>query len=250
MEEVYMLLEVKDLKVSYGNIEALHGISFNVDKGEIVTLIGANGTGKTSTLMSLARLGRPEAPVVKSGEILFEGNSILKTEPYALIQKKMMCLVPEGRHIFGNLTVEENLQMATYGRKNCPDRDSHSAGLYDLVYDLFPRLYERRKQRSELLSGGEQQMLAMGRALMSHPKLLMLDEPSMGLSPLLVDEVFSIIKDLNKEGTTILLVEQNAGKSLAISDRAYVLENGKIVLSGTGEELLSSEEVKKAYLGG
>ena len=139
MEEVYMLLEVKDLKVSYGNIEALHGISFNVDKGEIVTLIGANGTGKTSTLMSLARLGRPEAPVVKSGDILFEGNSILKTEPYALIQKKMMCLVPEGRHIFGNLTVEENLQMATYGRKNCPDRDSHSAGLYDLVYDLFPR---------------------------------------------------------------------------------------------------------------
>lgn len=141
MEEVYMLLEVKDLKVSYGNIEALHGISFNVDKGEIVTLIGANGAGKTSTLMSLAQLGRPEAPVVKSGDILFEGNSILKTEPYALIQKKMMCLVPEGRHIFGNLTVEENLQMATYGRKNCPDRDSRSAELYALCMTCFRETY-------------------------------------------------------------------------------------------------------------
>ena len=158
-----MLLEVNNLKVSYGNIEALHGISFNVDKGEIVTLIGANGAGKTSTLLSLSRLSKPEAPTVKEGDILFEGKSILKTEPHVLIQNKMMCLVPEGRHIFGNLSVAENLQMATYGRRHDVGHDARTSELYDLVYDLFPRLYERRKQRSELLSGGEQQMLAVAR---------------------------------------------------------------------------------------
>lgn len=246
-----MLLEVKDLKVSYGNIEALHEISFNVDKGEIVTLIGANGAGKTSTLMSLARLGRPEAPVVKSGDILFEGNSILKTEPYALIQKRIMCLVPEGRHIFGNLTVEENLQMATYGRKNCPDRDSRSAELYDLVYDLFPRLYERRKQRSELLSGGEQQMLAVGRALMTDCSFIMLDEPSMGLAPKLMFEMFRALKRLNyTKKMTILVVEQNAKVALEFASRAYVLATGEIIASGTSEEIASNPDVKKAYLGG
>ena len=249
MEEVYMLLEVKDLKVSYGNIEALHGISFNVDKGEIVTLIGANGTGKTSTLMSLARLGRPEAPVVKSGDILFEGNSILKTEPYALIQKKMMCLVPEGRHIFGNLTVEENLQMATYGRKNCPDRDSRSAELYDLVYDLFPRLYERRKQRSELLSGGEQQMLAIARALMADPKILLLDEPSLGLAPLIIQDIFKTLQAIRAEGTTILMVEQNALSTLKIADYGYVMELGKISMHGPASRLIRDDRLIEAYLG-
>ena len=162
-----MLLEVNDLKVGYGNIEALHGISFNVDKGEIVTLIGANGAGKTSTLLTLSRLPKPEAPTVLSGDVLYKGNSILKMEPHTLIQNKMMCLVPEGRHIFGNLTVEENLQMACYGRRKDQLHDMRTMELFDLVYDLFPRLYERRKQRSELLSGGEQQMVAVGRALMT-----------------------------------------------------------------------------------
>ena len=245
-----MLLEVKDLKVSYGNIEALHGISFDVNRGEIVTLIGANGAGKTSTLMSLARLGRPEAPVVKAGDILFEGQSILKTEPYELIQKKMMCLVPEGRHIFGNLTVEENLQMACYGRRKNPDSKARTAELYDQVYDLFPRLYERRRQRSELLSGGEQQMLAVGRALMTDSPFIMLDEPSMGLAPILVDEIFNIIEKISSAGTTILLVEQNAYKALSIANRAYILETGVISKSGNAQDLIKDSAVKSAYLGG
>lgn len=246
-----MLLEVKNLKVSYGNIEALHGISFNVDKGEIVTLIGANGAGKTSTLMSLARLGRPEAPVVKEGDILFEGKSILKTEPYELIQKKMMCLVPEGRHIFGNLTVEENLQMACYGRKKDADAKPRTAELYDQVYDLFPRLFERRKQRSELLSGGEQQMLAVGRALMTDSPFIMLDEPSMGLAPKLMFEMFRALKQLNfTRQMTILVVEQNAQVALDFATRGYVLATGEIIASGTNEELRSNPDVQKAYLGG
>ncbi len=246
-----MLLEVKDLRVGYGNIEALHGINFNVDKGEIVTLIGANGAGKTSTLLTLSRLPKPEAPAVLQGDVLFEGKSILKTEPQTLIQKKMMCLVPEGRHIFGNLTVEENLQMACYGRRHEKFHEMVTAELYDLVYDLFPRLHERRKQRSELLSGGEQQMLAVGRALMTDCDFIMLDEPSMGLAPKLMFEMFRALKRLNiQKGMTLLVVEQNAKVALDFSDRGYVLRTGEIIASGTSSELSSNPEVQKAYLGG
>ena len=246
-----MLLEVKDLVAGYGNIEALHGISFNVDKGEIVTLIGANGAGKTSTLMALSRLPRPEAPVVKSGDILYKNQSILKTEPQDLIQNKMMCLVPEGRHIFGNLTVEENLQMACYGRRRDKNNELRTMDLYTQVYDLFPRLYERRKQRSELLSGGEQQMLAVGRALMTDCDFIMLDEPSMGLAPKLMFEMFRALKRLNiQRKMTLLVVEQNAKVALDFADRGYVIRTGEIIASGTSEELKNNPEVQKAYLGG
>lgn len=246
-----MLLEIKDLKVSYGNIEALHGISFNVDKGEIVTLIGANGAGKTSTLLTLSRLPKPESPSITNGDILFDGKSILNTEPYQLIQKKMMCLVPEGRHIFGNLTVAENLQMATYGRHKDITHEARSAELYDLVYDLFPRLYERRKQRSELLSGGEQQMLAVGRALMTDCSFIMLDEPSMGLAPKLMYEMFRALKRLNdQEHMTLLVIEQNAKVALEFAHRGYVLNTGEIIASGNSSELMADPAVKKAYLGG
>jgi len=246
-----MLLEVKDLVVGYGNIEALHGISFNVDKGEIVTLIGANGAGKTSTLLTLSRLPKPEAPTVRSGDVLYEGSSILKTDPQTLIQKKMMCLVPEGRHIFGNLTVEENLQMACYGRRKDPGKDMKSMELYELVYDLFPRLHERRKQRSELLSGGEQQMLAVGRALMTDCNFIMLDEPSMGLAPKLMFEMFRALKRLNvQKGMTLLVIEQNAKVALDFADRGYVIRTGEIIASGTSDELRANPEVQKAYLGG
>lgn len=234
------LLEVKDLEVYYGVICALKGISFEVNEGEIVTLIGANGAGKTTTMQSVVGL----IPS-KSGSVTFEGNDITKTPCHKIVHLGMT-QVPEGRRIFQELTVYENLMMGAYSLKN------NTTFKEDLerIYTQFPRLAERKNQIAGTLSGGEQQMLAMGRALMSHPKLLMLDEPSMGLSPLLVDQVFDIIKTINKDGTTVLLVEQNAGKSLAISDRAYVLENGKIVLSGTGKELMQSDEVKKAYLGG
>ena len=234
------LLEVKDLEVYYGVICALKGISFNVNEGEIVTLIGANGAGKTTTMQSVVGL----IPS-KSGSVTFEGNDITKTPCHKIVHLGMT-QVPEGRRVFQELSVYENLLMGAYSVKN---NTSFKEDL-ERIYAQFPRLAERRNQIAGTLSGGEQQMLAMGRALMSHPKLLMLDEPSMGLSPLLVDQVFDIIKSINKDGTTVLLVEQNAGKSLAISDRAYVLENGKIVLSGTGAELMASEEVKKAYLGG
>ncbi|MBR3952244.1 MAG: ABC transporter ATP-binding protein [Oscillospiraceae bacterium] len=233
------LLEVKDLEVSYGVIKALKGISFEVNEGEIVTLIGANGAGKTTTMQSVIGL-IPK----KSGTVIYDGEDITKTPCHKIVHLGMS-QVPEGRRIFQELTVYENLLMGAYSKK----KDDHFNENLEMVYKRFPRLAERKNQIAGTLSGGEQQMLAMGRALMSRPKLLMLDEPSMGLSPLLVDEVFDIIKDINKDGTTILLVEQNAGKSLAISDRAYVLETGSIVLSGTGEELSSSEEVKKAYLG-
>ena len=234
------LLEVKDLEVYYGVICALKGISFEVNEGEIVTLIGANGAGKTTTMQSVVGL----IPS-KSGSVTFEGNDITKTPCHKIVHLGMT-QVPEGRRIFQELTVYENLMMGAYSLKN------NATFKEDLerIYTQFPRLAERKNQIAGTLSGGEQQMLAMGRALMSHPKLLMLDEPSMGLSPLLVDQVFDIIKTINKDGTTVLLVEQNAGKSLAISDRAYVLENGKIVLSGTGKELMQSDDVKKAYLGG
>ena len=234
------LLEVKDLEVYYGVIRALQGISFEVNEGEIVTLIGANGAGKTTTMQSVVGL-IPK----RSGSVTFDGHDINKT-PCHKIVKLGMTQVPEGRRIFQELTVYENLLMGAYSIK---DQSGFKNDL-DAIYTRFPRLAERKNQIAGTLSGGEQQMLAMGRAIMSHPKLLMLDEPSMGLSPLLVDQVFEIIKDINKDGTTILLVEQNAGKSLAISDRAYVLENGRIVLSGTGKELSESEMVKKAYLGG
>ena len=234
------LLEVHDLEVNYGVIRAIKGISFEVNEGEIVTLIGANGAGKTTTMQSTVGL-IPK----KAGKVIFNGQDITKM-PCHKIVKTGMTQVPEGRRIFQELTVYENLLMGAYSMK---DKSSFKADI-DSVYARFPRLFERKNQVAGTLSGGEQQMLAMGRAIMSHPKLLMLDEPSMGLSPLLVDQVFEIIKEINKDGTTILLVEQNAGKSLAISDRAYVLENGEIVLSGTGKELSESEMVKKAYLGG
>ena len=233
------LLEVKNLEVSYGVIKALKGISFEVNEGEIVTLIGANGAGKTTTMQSVIGL------IPKNGgSVIYDGQDITK-QPCHKIVHLGMSQVPEGRRVFQELTVYENLLMGAYSIK---EKDTFKEDL-EKVYKRFPRLAERSGQIAGTLSGGEQQMLAMGRAHMSRPKLLMLDEPSMGLSPLLVDEVFDIIKDINKDGTTILLVEQNAGKSLAISDRAYVLETGSIVLSGTGEELAASEEVKKAYLG-
>lgn len=234
------LLEVKGIEVYYGVIQALKGIDFEVNEGEIVTLIGANGAGKTTTMQSVIGLIPP-----KAGTVSFEGKDITHLHCHKIVSLGMS-QVPEGRRIFQELTVYQNLLMGAYIQK---DKKAIKEDIKK-IYERFPRLEERKNQIAGTLSGGEQQMLAMGRALMSRPKLLMLDEPSMGLSPLLVDEVFTIIKDLNKEGTTVLLVEQNAGKSLAISDRAYVLENGKIVLSGTGEELLQSEEVKKAYLGG
>lgn len=234
------MLEVKNLEVYYGVICALKGIDFEVNQGEIVTLIGANGAGKTTTMQSVVGL-LPK----RNGTVTFDGHDITKTPCHKIVHYGMT-QVPEGRRIFQELTVYENLLMGAYSLKN----QSNFSDDLEAIYTRFPRLKERRNQIAGTLSGGEQQMLAMGRAVISHPKLLMLDEPSMGLSPLLVDQVFEIIKDINRDGTTVLLVEQNAGKSLAISDRAYVLENGKIVLTGTGSELAASEMVRKAYLGG
>ena len=235
------LLEVKGLEVYYGVIQALKGIDFEVNEGEIVTLIGANGAGKTTTMQSIMGL----IPA-KSGSVVYDGPDITK-EPCHKIVHLGMAQVPEGRRVFQELTVHENLLMGAYTQT---DKAQIKRDIDEIYEKYFPRLGERRTQIAGTLSGGEQQMLAMGRAMMCHPKLLMLDEPSMGLSPLLVDFVFEMIRNFNKNGTTILLVEQNAGKSLAISDRAYVLETGKIVLSGTGTELMQSEEIKKAYLGG
>ncbi len=234
------LLEVKNLSVFYGVIQALKDISFEVNEGEIVTLIGANGAGKTTTMQSVMGLIPSRA-----GTVIYDGHDITKTPCHKIVTLGMS-QVPEGRRIFQELTVYENLVMGGYTKK----KDEQFKRDIDSIYTRFPRLFERKNQIGGTLSGGEQQMLAMGRALMSRPKLLMLDEPSMGLSPLLVDQVFEIIKDINAGGTTILLVEQNAGKSLAISDRAYVLETGSIVLTGTGAELAASDDVKKAYLGG
>lgn len=234
------LLEVKDLEVFYGVIQALKGISFEVNQGEIVTLIGANGAGKTTAMQSIMGL----IPA-KHGSIVYDGQDIGKIPCHKIVQMGMT-QVPEGRHVFQELTVYENLLMGAYTQS---DQRKIKADAEE-VYEWFPRLGERKNQIAGTLSGGEQQMLAMGRAMMCHPKLLMLDEPSMGLSPLLVDQVFQIIKKFHSIGTTVLLVEQNAGKSLEISDRGYVLENGRIVLSGTGADLMQSEEVRKAYLGG
>jgi len=241
-----MLLQVENLEVKYGNIQALHGISFHVNEGEIVTLIGANGAGKTTSLYSITRLPPPEAPRVIGGDILFQGESILKTRPSDVVRKLHLALSPEGRRIFGNLTVMENLKLATYSREKDADLEAE----YERIFDLFPRLKERRAQRSESLSGGEQQMLAVGRALMTGCKLLLLDEPSMGLAPVLKYELFRKLKQLNEEGMTILLVEQNANLALHRAHRGYVLDTGNIVAEGTGQELLDNPEVKKAYLGG
>lgn len=234
------MLEVKDLQVFYGVIQALKGISFEVNEGEIVTLIGANGAGKTTTMQSIMGL----IPIA-SGCVTYCNTPITKLPTHKIVAMGMT-QVPEGRHVFQELTVYENLSMGAYSQKGSTTIKEDM----EHIYEIFPRLKERKNQIAGTLSGGEQQMLAMGRAMMSRPKLLMLDEPSMGLSPLLVDQVFDIIRDFHKAGTTILLVEQNAGKSLAISDRAYVLENGRITISGTGKELSESEEIKKAYLGG
>ena len=241
-----MMLQVENLEVKYGNIQALHGISFHVNEGEIVTLIGANGAGKTTSLHTITRLPPPEAPRVIAGDIKFKGKSILKTKPSDVVKELHLALSPEGRRIFGNLTVMENLKLATYAREKDADLDAE----YERIFDLFPRLKERRNQRSESLSGGEQQMLAVGRALMTGCKILLLDEPSMGLAPVLKYELFRKLKQLNEEGMTILLVEQNANLALHLAHRGYVLDTGNIVAEGTSEELLGNPEVKKAYLGG
>ena len=241
-----MLLQVENLEVKYGNIQALHGISFHVNEGEIVTLIGANGAGKTTSLYSITRLPPPEAPRVVGGDIKFMGESILKAKPSDVVKKMHLALSPEGRRIFGNLSVMENLKIATYSRAKGADLDAE----YERIFDLFPRLKERRNQRSESLSGGEQQMLAVGRALMTGCRILLLDEPSMGLAPVLKYELFRKLKQLNEEGMTILLVEQNANLALHLAHRGYVLDTGNIVAEGTSEELLGNPDVKKAYLGG
>ncbi|MCE5335121.1 MAG: ABC transporter ATP-binding protein [Desulfobacteraceae bacterium] len=239
------MLEVSNLHVKYGNIEALHGISFHVDEGEMVALLGANGAGKSTTLMSIMRLPPPEGPQVTKGEIRFNGVDLLPVAAHILIVKYGVGLVPEGRHIFGNLTVFENLKLATYARK---DKDQIEKD-YERVFSLFPRLADRRWQRGDLLSGGEQQMLAIGRAFMSGVRFVLLDEPSMGLSPLLMLELFRVLKELNESGTTILVVEQNARIALKYAHRAYVLEAGKIVLEGAAEALADNPEIQKAYLG-
>ena len=234
------MLQVKDLSVHYGVIQALRQVSLEVNEGEIVALIGANGAGKTTLLHAISGL------VKKSeGDILFLDYSLNKANARAIVSSGIT-QVPEGRRIFPDMSVAENLLMGAYLRK---DKKGIEEDMQK-VYERFPRLNERKKQLAGTLSGGEQQMLAMGRALMAKPKLLLLDEPSMGLSPLLVKEIFSIITEINKQGTTVLLVEQNARMALQIADRAYVMETGKIVLSGTGEELSASDEIKKAYLGG
>ncbi len=234
------MLKVENLHISYGFIEAVKGIDFEVKDGEIVALIGANGAGKTTTMHALSGLLKP-----KAGKIFLDDKEISKMAADKIVSLGLI-QVPEGRHVFALQTVRENLELGAFLRK---DKDGIKESL-EHVYDLFPRLKERENQLAGTLSGGEQQMLAMGRALMSNPKVLLLDEPSMGLSPLLVKEIFAIIKEINKAGTTVFVVEQNAKMALEIASRAYVMETGKIVLSGTGEELISSSEVQKAYLGG
>ena len=234
------MLEVKDLCVSYGAIKALKGISFNVNEGEIITLIGSNGAGKTTTLHSISNLIKKQ-----SGTITFEGIDITNLGADKIV-KQHLIQVPEGRRIFANLSVRENLELGAYLRN---DKVQIKKDM-EKVYELFPRLKERIKQNAGTLSGGEQQMLAIGRALMEQPKLLLLDEPSMGLAPILVDEIFEIIKKINADGTTILLVEQNAFKALSIADRAYILETGTIAKEGKASDLISDDSVKNAYLGG
>ena len=232
------ILKVDDMHVYYGAIHAVKGVSFEVGEGEIVALIGANGAGKSTILKTVSGLLHP-----RSGNVIFDGKNISHTDAHKLVRHGL-AHVPEGRRIFLQMTVQDNLEMGAFTQKDVSKVD------LERMFTLFPRLKERRKQIAGTLSGGEQQMLAMSRALMSHPKLLMLDEPSMGLAPILVDQIFDIIQELHEAGTTILLVEQNASKALQIADRAYVLETGAITLSGTGAELAVSDEVRKAYLGG
>lgn len=233
------MLKVENLNVYYGTIHALKGISFDVNEGEIVTLIGANGAGKSTTLNTICGLLHS-----RTGSIAFEGRSIMHRSAHMIVSDGI-AHCPEGRHVFAKMTVEDNLEMGGFTRPRSEIADSIAA-----VYKSFPRLEERRTQLAGTLSGGEQQMLAMGRAMMSKPRLLMLDEPSMGLAPILVEQIFDMIKELHKQGTTILLVEQNAQMALSVADRGYVLETGRISLSGTGAELAASEDVRKAYLGG
>ena len=232
------MLKVENINVYYGKIHAIKDISFHVNEGEVVALIGANGAGKSTTLKTISGMLHS-----KTGSITFLGEDISKIEPFRLVSKGL-AHVPEGRRIFLQMTVKENLEMGAFTKGDTTEEDIED------IYNRFPRLRERQNQIAGTLSGGEQQMLAIGRALMSHPKLLILDEPSMGLAPILVGQIFDIIKELHRSGTTILLVEQNAEMALAVADRAYVLESGKIALSGTGKELSESDEIKKAYLGG
>ena len=233
------MLEVRDLQVYYGMIHAIKGISFDVNQGEVIALIGANGAGKTTTLHTITGLLAP-----KSGSVLFEGKDITKVPAHKIVSMGM-AHVPEGRRVFAELSVYENLKMGAYTRKDKKEIEESLAN----VYKRFPRLEERKNQMAGTLSGGEQQMLAMGRALMSKPKIILMDEPSMGLSPIFVNEIFDIIKAVSASGTTVLLVEQNAKKALSIADRAYVLETGKIILEGDAKVLMNDERVKKAYLG-
>jgi branched-chain amino acid transport system ATP-binding protein len=237
-----MLLTVENLSVSYGRIRALHGISFQVDEGEIVCIIGANGAGKSTTLRALSRL----VPVETGSRMTFMGKDLLRYPADRVVSELGITHVPEGRRLFENLTVMENLKLATFARKNGRDIERD----FEWVFSIFPRLDERKTQKAGTLSGGEQQMLAVGRALMSGRKVMLLDEPSMGLAPLLMQNVFDALKEINQEGTTILLVEQNARIALQFARRGYVLENGNIALSGDSTELLANPEVKKAYLGG
>jgi len=237
-----MQLEVKNLQVSYGKIRALHGIDFSIDKGEIVCIIGANGAGKSTTLKAISRLIAAD-----NGSIMrFEGSDLLHYQPDKVVSKLGISHVPEGRRLFGNLTVMENLKLATFARR---DKDKIRQDT-EQVFAIFPRLHERRSQMAGTLSGGEQQMLAVGRAYMSGRRLMLLDEPSMGLAPLLMLSMFEALKEINREGTTILLVEQNARLALKFAKRAYVLENGRLALEGSSDDLLNNPEVKKAYLGG
>ena len=233
------MLEVKDLKVNYGMIQAIKGVSFHVEQGEVIALIGANGAGKTTILHTITGLLSP-----KEGSVVFEGTDITKIPAHKIISMGM-AHVPEGRRVFANLTVLQNLKMGAYTRKDKAEIQE----TLEMIYKRFPRLEERQNQLAGTLSGGEQQMLAMGRALMSHPKIILMDEPSMGLSPIYVNEIFQIIQDVSKSGTTVLLVEQNAKKALSIADRAYVLETGNIVLEGRASTLLDNDDIKKAYLG-
>ncbi len=233
------MLEVKDLRVNYGMIQAIQGVSFQVNQGEVIALIGANGAGKTTILHTVSGLLSPQ-----SGSVLFEGKDIVKEKSHKIVSMGM-AHVPEGRRVFSQLSVLQNLKMGAYTRK---DKEEIAKTL-ESVFERFPRLKERQNQLAGTLSGGEQQMLAMGRALMSHPKLILMDEPSMGLSPIFVNEIFDIIQEVSKSGTTVLLVEQNAKKALSVADRAYVLETGKIVLEGKAGELLNDDSIRKAYLG-
>ncbi len=233
------MLEIKDLKVNYGMIQAIKGVSFCVEQGEVIALIGANGAGKTTILHTITGLLAP-----KEGSVMFEGTDITRIPAHKIVSRGM-AHVPEGRRVFADLTVLQNLKMGAYTRKDKAEIQE----TLKMIYARFPRLEERQNQFAGTLSGGEQQMLAMGRALMSHPKIILMDEPSMGLSPIYVNEIFKIIQDVSKTGTTVLLVEQNAKKALSIADRAYVLETGRIVLEGDAKALLDNDEIKKAYLG-